>query len=74
MSLMLFMAAAIAVSEPPLPRPASAVAQATVSIRIIRAVTLKLDGSTNDEAPAARPTVLTLADGSRQPAKLIEFQ
>ena len=53
---------------------ATAVAQATVSIRIIRAVTLKLDGSHNEDAPPARAAVLTHADGSRRPAKLIEFQ
>ena len=40
------------------------VAQATATIRVISAVRLKLDGSPNADAPAARPTVLRFADGT----------
>ena len=75
MSLMLLFAAAILASEPPPPpRPAAAVAQATATVRVIRAVTLKLDGSANDEAPAPRNAVVASADGSRRSVKIIEFQ
>jgi hypothetical protein len=69
---MLLFAAAIAAS-PPL-RPVSAVAQATATIRIVRAVELKLDGSLNEGAPAARESRLRAADGTTRQAKLIEFQ
>jgi len=72
MPMLLLAAAALAVSPPP--RPAAAAAQATATIRVISAVRLKLDGSPNADAPAARPTVLRFADGTHQPAKLIEFQ
>ena len=74
MSLMLLFAAAALVADLPPPRPAAAVAQATVTIRVIRAVALKLDGSPNGEAPAPRNALIQSADGSRQSAKLIEFQ
>ena len=70
---MLLFAAAILASDPP-PRPASAVVQATATVRVIRAVTLKLDGSANDEAPAPRNAVVASADGSRRSVKIIEFQ
>jgi len=70
---MLLLAATVLVVSPP-SRPAAAVAQATATIRVISAVRLKLDGSPNADGPAARPTVLRFADGSHQPAKLIEFQ
>ena len=74
MSLMLLFAAAILAADPPPPRQASVVAQATATVRVIRAVTLKLDGSANDEAPAPRNAVVASADGSRRSVKLIEFQ
>ena len=74
MSHMLLLAAAALVADLPPSRPVSAVAQATATIRVIRAVTLKLDGSRNDEGPAPRKAMIVTADGSRQPVKLIEFQ
>jgi hypothetical protein len=70
---MLLFAAAILAADPP-PRPSPAVVQASATVRVIRAVTLKLDGSRNDEAPAPRSATLTSADGTRRPVKLIEFQ
>lgn len=73
MSLMLLFAAAILAADPP-PRPTAAVAQATATVRIVRAVSLKLDGSPNAEAPAPRTAMLRSADGSRRSVKLIEFQ
>ena len=73
MSPMLFIAAAILAADSP-PRPSGAVAQATATVRVIRAVTLKLDGSANAEAPAPRAAMLIAADGTRRSVKLIEFQ
>jgi hypothetical protein len=52
----------------------SASAQATATIRIVRAVRLKLDGSRNPDAPPARNARIKAANGSLEPAKLIEFQ
>ena len=65
-------AAAIAITQPA-PR-VFAVAQATVTIRILTAATLKLDGSSNSNTPAAHSATVKAADGTRQPVKLIEFQ
>ena len=72
MPMLLIAAASLAASPPP--SAASAVAQATATIRIVRAVELKLDGSPNDGAPAVRDSQLRGADGTIQQAKLIEFQ
>jgi hypothetical protein len=67
--------AVAAVATPPSPgHPASATVQATATIRIISGVTLKLDASTNPDAPPSRDTVIRSADGSTAPARLIEFQ
>jgi len=74
MSMMvLFTAAALAATPIPT-RPRAAVAQATATIRILSAVTLKLDGSINAGAPLPRASSVKAADGSHSPAKLIEFQ
>jgi hypothetical protein len=71
---MVLLAAAALVITPPQPRPASAIAQATATIRVVRAVRLTLDAPTNPDAPPARDSVVKTADGSIQPARLIEFQ
>jgi hypothetical protein len=71
---MLFVALAAIFSSPPPPRAASAVAQATVTIRVISAVRLKLDGSASSDAPPPRSAIVRAADGMNHPAKLIEFQ
>ena len=71
--LMVILAAAALATFPPAPR-ASAVAQATATIRVISAVRIKLDGSTNADAPPARDCVVKIGDGPARPAKLIEFQ
>ena len=73
MSIMvLFVVAALSTSTAPV-RP-GAVAQATATIRIVSAVTLKLDGSENAGLPPPRESQVKAPDGSSQPAKLIEFQ
>ncbi|MBW0007180.1 MAG: hypothetical protein JO335_05645 [Sphingomonas sp.] len=70
---MLLIATTLLAAIPP-ERPAHAVASAIATIRIVRAVELKLDGSANEGAPAARLARLRAADGTTQQAKLIEFQ
>jgi hypothetical protein len=71
---MFMLAAAALATLPPRPGPVSAVAQATATVRVIAAVRLKLDGSINAGAPRARSSLIKASDGTRQPAKLIEFQ
>jgi hypothetical protein len=71
--LMVILAAAALATLPPTPR-ASVVAQATATIRVVAAVRIKLDGSTNPGAPPARDSAIRAGDGSTMPAKLIEFQ
>ena len=70
---MIILAAAALAMEVPQSR-ATATVQATATIQVLRAVTLKLDGSPNPGAPAARDAVIAAADGTRQPAKVIDFQ
>jgi hypothetical protein len=72
MPMLLLVATALAASPPS--RPASAVVQATATVRVIAAVRLRLDGSSSSDAPPPRPATLRAADGTTQPAKLIEFQ
>jgi hypothetical protein len=71
--MVLLAAAILAVTPPPTPR-FTASAQATATIRIVAAVSLKLGEANNPGAPVARESRIRLADGTRQPAKLIEFQ
>ena len=70
--LLIAVATLAALTAPP--QPTGAVAKATATIRIVRGVELKLDGSPNQDAPAARVSRLRAADGTIQQAKLIEFQ
>ena len=72
MPMLLIAAAALAATPPP--TPVRSVAQATATIRIVRAVELKFDGTPNEGAPPARDSQLRAVDGSAQHAKLIEFQ
>ena len=70
---LLVAAAALATVQPPPAAPASS-AQATATIRVVRAVRLKLDAAVNPGAPDAHNAVLRLSDGTARPAKLIEFE
>jgi len=72
--MMVLIAAAALVAAPPQSRPVTATVQATATIRIVTAVRLKLDSESNPGAPPARNCLVKAADGSSQPAKLIEFQ
>lgn len=71
--MILLAAAVLAVTPPPTPRFTASL-QATATIRIVSAVRVKLGEANNPGAPAARESEITLADGTRQAAKLIEFQ
>jgi hypothetical protein len=70
---MVIIAAAALAAEVPQSRT-TATAQATATIRVLRAVRLKLDGSPNPDAPPARDTAIAAADGTRHHAKVIDFQ
>lgn len=71
--MLLLAAAAIAAATPAPSGPPPVVVQATATVRIISGVRLKLDSPTNADAPPAHDSTIT-ADGTQQPARLIEFQ
>ena len=70
---MMLFAAALAIVQPQAPK-ASAVVQATATIRVVAAVRLKLGGEISPGAPPPRVSFVKMADGTSRPAKLIEFQ
>ena len=70
---MFFLLAAALATKAPEPR-VSAVVQATATIRVIAGVSVKLDGSKNQDAPPAHDSIINAGNGARRPAKLIEFQ
>ena len=72
MPMLLFAVAALA--PPSYVSRISANVQATATIRIVKAVALKLDGSFNPDAPPARMSVVKSSDGSILQLKVIEFQ
>jgi hypothetical protein len=49
------------------------VAEARATVRIISGVRLKLDSTTNSDAPPAHDSIV-ITNGTEQPARLIEFQ
>jgi hypothetical protein len=71
--LRLAAAAAIAAWTPANNSPPPVAVQATATVRIISGVRLKLDSTTNADAPPARDVTVT-TNGTQQPARLIEFQ
>jgi len=72
--LILAAAAALLATAPERIHATAATVQATATIRVLTAVRLKLDAETNPGAPPAHNAVLRSGDGTRQPARLIEFQ
>ena len=74
---MLFLLAAAAVASVPQDAPdtrTGAIVQARATVRIVRAVTLRLgEGPLSGDGPPARDTTAH-ADGASRPARLIEFQ
>ena len=73
MMLWLAAAAAIAASTPSTGTLPPVAVQARATVRIISGVRLKLDSTTNPDAPPAHDSVVT-TNGTQQPARLIEFQ
>lgn len=71
---MMFLIAAAAIATVAPSTRTSASVQATATIRVIKGVVLKLDGSSNPGAPLTRDSLVKSADGSMQRLKLIEFQ
>jgi hypothetical protein len=73
---MLWLVASVALmaSAPADRGPTAAAVQARATVRIISGVRLKLDSPTNPDAPPAHDAVVVATDGSRQPARLIEFE
>ena len=61
-----------AADQPPVRTAVSA--RATAMVRIVAGVRLKLDGSDNPHAPSARQSLVHNRDGTRERARLIEFQ
>lgn len=70
----MFLLAAAALVTPPAASRTSASVQATATIRIVKGVALRLDGSFNPDAPPARVSVTKSVDGSIHQMKVIEFQ
>ena len=71
---MMFLIVAAAIATSPPSTKAAATVQATATIRVIKGVALKLDGSSNPGAPLARDSLVKSADGSTRQLKLIEFE
>jgi hypothetical protein len=79
---MLWLVAITAISVPtaltapaaPSARPGAVVVQAQATVRILSGVRLKLDSSTNADAPPAHDSRVLASDGIRHPARLIEFE
>lgn len=67
------LALALVASAPQSPTPTTASVQAVATVRIISGVRLKLDGTSNADAPTPRDSTI-VTKGQAQPARLIEFQ
>jgi hypothetical protein len=67
-------AAAIAIAPSADRRPAAVVSQANVTVRIVSGVRLKLDSTSNPDAPQAHDAKVTTKDGETLSARLIEFE
>jgi hypothetical protein len=65
--------AAVLISIPAASAPVAASAQATATIRIVRAVRIEFDGRADADIPRLRTTEVVVG-GTKLPAKLIEFQ
>ena len=66
--------AALAASAPATSGPTHALVEARATVRILSGVRLKLDSPINADAPPAHDAVVVERDGSRRPARLIEFE
>jgi hypothetical protein len=70
--MVLLLAIALTSSIPA--HPVGASAQATATIRVLSAVQIKFSSTGTDGVPPLRDATVRTADGTLQPAKLVEFQ
>lgn len=70
--MLLLLATVLASSAPT--HPVGASAQATATIRVVSAVEIKFGSKQTVGVPPAQDTVIKGADGTSQPAKIVEFQ
>lgn len=73
-TLVLLAAAASTGSPPPVHVPTKAVAPAQASARILSGARISLSASSQPDGQAMKPAQVTVEDGSRRPAQLVEFQ
>jgi len=69
--LVLLAATAAAAAQP---APVAAVARAQVSIRVLNSVRLRVGADTSEDGRPVRSAMIRDTDGSRLPAKLVEFE
>ena len=67
--------ALLAAANPPSPPPRMLVnAQARASVRIVAAARVRLGAAPQPDGHAVRPARITVEDGTRRDARLVEFQ
>jgi hypothetical protein len=67
--------ALMAAANPPSPPPRMVVrAQARASVRIVAAARVRLGAAPQPDGHAVRPARITVEDGTRRDARLVEFQ
>lgn len=73
---LLWLAAAVSSGTPsaPVHEPTKAVAPAQATVRILSGAKVSLSGSHQPEGYKVTAAQVTLEDGRRQPAQLVEFQ
>jgi hypothetical protein len=70
-----FALALMTAASPPQPSPRMAVsAQARASVRIVAAARVRLGAAPQPDGYAVRPARITVEDGTRRDARLVEFQ
>lgn len=73
-ALALLAAASSGAATPPVHVPTKAVASAQASVRILSAARISLTAAPQPEGYKVNAAQVTLEDGSRRPAQLVEFQ
>ncbi|MEO7187690.1 MAG: hypothetical protein ABIW58_04685 [Sphingomicrobium sp.] len=71
--MLLLLAATVAATTPP-PARAYAVARAQVSIRILTSASLRVGAERSEEGLPVRSAMIHDVDGTRVPARLVEFE
>ena len=70
----MFLLATAVIVAAPSPASVTATVQATATIRVERAIRVRLDGSVSPGANPPRESRVKLADGSSQPVRVVEFE